>query len=320
MEYGKLPGIDKPVSRIVLGTMILNRKEMKRSFDLLDSALDVGINTFDMAHVYSGGDAERVVGAWVRDRGVQDQVVLISKGCHPNEDRKRVTEFDLASDLEDCLARMGLIQVDVYMLHRDDSERPVGPMVEAFNRHLREGKMKAYGGSNWRHERLQEANDYAATHGLIPFVASSPHFSLAEQIEDPWGAGCVAVSGPSEQEARSWYQKNAMPLFAYSSLARGLFSGKITRENYESMTDSACRKAYCHEVNFQRLDRARVLAREKDASPPQIALAFLFHQPLNLFALVGAANRQECVSAAASLDLSLTPDELDWLDLRPKRT
>lgn len=319
MEYGQVKGLDKPVSRLALGTMIVHTERLEQSFQLLDDAVECGFTALDCAHVYGGGAAERAVGQWLRARDNRESIVILSKGCHHNQDRPRVTPFDLAADLHDSLARLQTDYIDIYVLHRDDPQVPVGTIVEALNYWQRQGRIRAFGGSNWTHERIQEANDYAVQKGLLPFTASSPHFSLAEQVEDPWGPGCVGISGPSQQAAQDWYIATQLPVFAYSSLARGFFSGRLNRSNYdeaiESM-DNACRKAYCHEVNLQRLDRAEELAREKGVSVPQLALAYVLNQPLYLFPLVGAANRDELEANAAAVDLKLTAAECAWLDLR----
>jgi aryl-alcohol dehydrogenase-like predicted oxidoreductase len=319
MQYGRVGGVDKPVSRLALGTMIVNTEVLEESFALLDAAVELGYNTLDCAHVYGGGNSERAVGQWLSERGNREQVVILTKGCHHNADRKRTTSFDIAADLHDSLARLQTDYVDIYMLHRDDPDVPVGPIVEALNEHRDAGRIRAFGGSNWRHERIQQANDYAAANGLVPFTASSPHYSLAEQVDDPWGPGCVGLSGPYETAARAWYEATQLPVFAYSSLGRGFFSGRITRENFSEIAetmDQACRKAYCHEANFQRLDRAQVMAEEKGVTIAQIALAYVMNQPLNLFALVGAANREEAEANVQGATLELTDAEVAWLDLR----
>ncbi len=317
MRYGMVPGLPQKLSRLVLGTMIVSTQDTQRSFQLLDAALDLGCNTLDTAHVYAGGNRERAIGQWLQERKNRDKVTIISKGAHHNADRKRVTAFDITADLHDSLARLQTDYIDVYLLHRDDPDVAVKPIVDVLNEHLRAGKIRAFGGSNWRHERIEEANQYAKDQGLTPFAASSPHFSLAEQVDDPWGPGCVAISGPKEQDAQQWYHQTQLAVFAYSSLARGFFSGRISRENFEQTKgtlDAACLKAYCHEPNFQRLDRAQELAEDKGVSVPQLALAYVLNQPLNMFALVGAANREELEASAAVSDLVLTSKELAWLE------
>lgn len=318
MEYGTIPGLNKPVARLVLGSMFVGTLDRERAFALLDDVFALGGNTFDTAHVYAGGNSERLLGEWMEKRGNREQVVILTKGCHHNADRKRVTPFDLASDLFDSLARLRTDYIDIYVLHRDDPSVPVGPIVEALNEHHAAGRIRAFGGSNWSHERIAEANAYAEAHGLVPFTVSSPNYGLADQIEDPWGGGCVTLSGPANAEARAWYARTQMPVFAYSSLARGLFSGRITRENFPQLRatlDNACLKAYCHEPNFQRLDRAFILAREKGITVPQVALAFILRSPLNVFPLVGAVSKEEFAENIAALHVSLTPEERAWLDL-----
>lgn len=319
MRYANVQFVEKPVSRLVLGTMIVRMEDLERSMQLLDEAFELGCTTLDTAHVYGGGNSERAIGQWMKARKNREKMVIISKGCHHNVDRKRVTPFDLLADLHDSLTRLQTDYIDIYMLHRDNPEVPVGPIVEALNEQLEAGRIRAFGGSNWRHERLQEANDYASAHGLQPFVASSPHYSLAEQVNDPWGPGCVALSGPKESAAREWYKANRMPIFAYSSLARGFFSGRISRtarEQAGKILDAAALRAYCHDTNFDRLDRVEKLAEQKGMTVPQIAMAYIMNQPLNVFALVGAQNGGELQAAVEACELPLTAEETAWLDLR----
>lgn len=319
MQYATIVGVEKPVSRLVLGTMIINRGEREKSFALLDAAVAQGITALDCAHVYAGGDSERCVGEWMAARGNRERTVIVTKGCHHNADRQRVTPWDIASDLHDSLARLKTPYVDVWLLHRDDMSVPVGPIVEALDGLRRQGKVRAYGGSNWTHARLTEANAYANAHGLAPFTASSPNFSLAEQVRDPWGPGCVSIGGPANAEARAWYSEASMPVLAYSSLARGLLSGRLSRANWgeaAQILDHAAHTAYAHEVNLQRLDRLHELAARRGCSVAQLALAWVLQQPIQVHALVGAANTEEIAACVQALDLRLTPAELAWLDLR----
>lgn len=317
MKYGAIEGIDKKASRIVMGTMIINTTDMLESMLLLDEAVEMGITTLDTAHIYGFGESEKGIGRWFAKRGNREQVFLISKGAHPdiNTDRLRVTPEDITADLNESLERLGTDYIDLYFLHRDDPSLPVGPIVDILNKHLLDGKIRAFGGSNWTHTRLQEANEYARANGLKQFVASSPNYGLADQVEDPWGYDCVTISGPAQKQARDWYEATQMPVFAYSSLARGLFSGRFTRQNYQDLADGACKRAYCHEVNFKRLDRARELAKEKGLTVAQVALAYILNQPLNCYALVGGASRDELKTASEVADIVLTPAERAWLNL-----
>jgi aryl-alcohol dehydrogenase-like predicted oxidoreductase len=319
MKYGTVAGVGKQVSRVVLGTMIVNTREYERSAKLLDDALALGVTALDTAHVYAGGDSERAIGRWMEERGNRERVVVLTKGCIPNGDRRRVTPHDMASDIADSLARLRTGYIDIWVLHRDDPAVPIGVIVDALNEHHRAGRIRAFGGSNWTHQRIHEANEYATAKGLVGFAASSPNYGLAEQVQDPWGPGCTTVSGPQNADARVWYGRTRLPIFAYSSLGRGLFSGRITRANFaqtSAQLDDACRTAYCHEVNFQRLDRCEQLARAKGMTVPQIATAWLMAQPLEVYALVGAANGDELASTIAGSELRLTAEEEAWLDLR----
>lgn len=136
MNYGRVPGVDKPVARVVQGALMIRSEVEEESSTLLDEVFEQGGTTFDTAHQYGGGDSERTFGRWVRERDVRDEVVVIGKGAHHNADRKRITPFDITADLFDSLARFGFDHVDLYLLHRDDPSVPVGPIVEVLNEHL----------------------------------------------------------------------------------------------------------------------------------------------------------------------------------------
>lgn len=319
MRYGRIEGLEKPVSRLIQGTMMIHTRDQEKANALLDGVYAAGCTTFDCGWVYGGGTSERALGAWLETRGLHDKVVILTKGAHHNADRKKVTPFDITADLHDSLARLRTDRIDLYLLHRDDPAVPVGPIVEVLNEHHAAGRITRFGGSNWTHRRIAEANEYAAKHGLEPFAVSSPNLSLAQQVESPWGDDCVSISGPENAEARGWYAERGMPVLVWSSMARGFFSGRWTRENYQGMLetgDASSVRAYCHERNWIRLDRVRELAARRGATVAQIALAWVLAQPLDLYALVGChtpAEFAECVAAAA---LALTEAECDYLDLR----
>jgi aryl-alcohol dehydrogenase-like predicted oxidoreductase len=315
VHYGTVPGVDKPISRLVQGTVMVHSEDESNSFALLDAIFGLGCTAFDTAHVYGNGDNERTVGRWVNSRGIRDRVVIIGKGAHHNVDRRRVTPFDITADIFDSLARFKFDYIDLYLLHRDDPAVPVGPIVEVLNEHLRAGRIRAFGGSNWSARRLQEANDYARERGLTPFVASSPNFSLAEQIEEPW-ENCISIGGPKEEAQRAWYRETRMPVFAWSSLAGGFFSGRLNRANADEHREALYHRSYVSEANLQRLERAAELAQEKGLSIPQIAMAYVMNSPLEVFALVGCESATEFQANVDALEVKLTPEEMAWLDLR----
>ena len=317
MQYGHVPGIDKPISRLVQGTIMLSTEAYNKSAALLDAIYALGCNTFDSAHVYNQGDCERTLGRWINERGLRDKVVILDKGAHPYGGEKRVTPEDITADIYDSLERLGADYIDLYVLHRDNPEVPVEPIVDILNEHKAAGRIHAFGGSNWSYKRIQAANQYAHQQGLTPFAVSSPQYSLAEMVAPPWD-GCVSIGGAANQNARAWYREQAMPLFTWSSLAGGFMTGRFRRDNLETITtalDLTTVKAYCHEANFQRLERAEVLADEKGISLPQLALAYTLSQPLNIFALVGCWQPEEFEANKAALDITLTPAERAWLNL-----
>lgn len=317
MRFGQVPGLDRPVSRLVQGTVMLSSGDLEGSFALLDAVTAQGGNAIDTAHSYGGGDAERVLGRWMQARGNREQLVLITKGAHPNADRaRRVTVFDIAADLHDSLARLKTDWVDIYLLHRDDESQPVGPIVEALNEHQAAGRIRAFGGSNWSPARLEAANDYAAAHGLTPFTVSSPNLSLAEPVVPPW-EGCLSIAGEAGAAAREWHARAGLAVFAWSSLAGGFFSGRFRRDNLDTFTDGldqVCARAYASEANFRRLERAQALARELGVTAAQVALAYALHQPLNLFALVGSRTPAEFADNARGASLALTAEQARWLE------
>lgn len=309
MKYHVFEALGRPVSRLVLGSMVCTTEDLDATFALLDAWREAGGNAIDTAHIYQGGASERAIGEWMQARGCREEMVIVTKGAHPNADRKRVTPEDITCDLRDSLARLKTDVIDLYLLHRDDPDIPVGPIVEILNEHLGAGRIRAFGASNWTPERIEEANAYAASRGLRGFSASSPHLSLAVPAEPIW-PGCVDAR---DERSRRWYERTRMPLFAWSAQARGFFSGLHAPGRVE---DELIARCYATPDNWERLRRARALGKRKGFSAIQVALAWVLHQPFPVYALVGPRNIAELRSCVAALDLELTAEELRWLDLR----
>lgn len=316
MEYTKFDGLDKKVSKFFMGTLFMFMSEKEKHFATWDAAYELGINAFDTARAY---DSEDTFGLWMKERGNREDIVLLSKGGHPDGDKQRITPEDIDADLKESLKQLQTDYLDIYLLHRDNPARPVGPIVEKLNEHHAAGRMKIFGGSNWTHQRLEEANEYAYAHNLVPMSVSSPNFSLAEQVQNPFAPGCVTIAGHKNEDAQKWYIANQMPVLAYSSLARGFFSGRITREMFEKHPediDQFCRIGYCCEENFVRLDRCKEIADEKGCTIPQVAMAYVLDSPLNAYPVIGAANRAELESSLGALKVKLTPQEVLYLELK----
>jgi aryl-alcohol dehydrogenase-like predicted oxidoreductase len=320
MRYTEIPGVNKPVARLIQGgTMIGSDLDEAESCSLLDQVYELGCNTIDTAHVYSGGESERVIGKWMQARGLREKVVIITKGAAHSQDRRRLTPFDIASDLHDSRARLKTDYIDLYLLHRDDPDMPFEPIIEALNEHLRAGRIHAFGASNWLHERIEAANAYARANGLEPFLASSPQFSLADSQAEPWPL-CISISGSAGAVARAWYEETQMPLLIWSPLASGFFSGRFRRDNLnqfgEREWDDVVLRTYANEANFQRLDRASILAAEKGLSPAQVALAYVMNQPMNIFAVIGPHSAEKFKANIEASNFEMTTQEMAWLDLR----
>ena len=330
MLYEKINGLSKDISKLVFGTATpklfaavapdAGEAEEQEAFALLDEMYDLGINTFDCAAHYG----EVILGRWMESRNVREKCVVITKGAHPNDYRQRVTDFDILADAHDSLKKLKTDCIDIYMLHRDNKGTPVGQIVDALNRLYDEGKIQFFGGSNWTHERIEEANEYAYKHSLKGFSVSSPNFSLAEQVSDPWlcdahfGDGCVTISGPENKKARQWYKENNIPVFAYSSLARGLFSGLFRSENPEDakkIMDEPGIIGYFSDNNIERLRRCEIMAEKKELSVAQVALGWVYNQSFPVFALSSPQTRKQAEDSIKAINIKFTEDEVKWLNL-----
>ena len=306
MTYGQIAGIEKPVSRLVIGSMVVHTDRLPFSFELLDDFYGIGGNAIDTAYVYGGGGSESAVGQWIRERGLREQIVLIAKGAATSD----ATPELVTRQLEESLDRLGLEAADLYMMHRDNITVPAGEFVDCLNGHREAGRLAAYGGSNWTTERLQEANDYAQSHGLPGMAASSPNFSLAHWNEPMWG-GCLAAV---DSTSRAWYARTQTPLLAWSSQASGFFTGRFRPDDAEAAGDVA--RVWYNEGNWERLRRAQEVGQKYGVSALQVALAYVLCQPhLNTFALIGPQTTDETRTSARALAISLSPEELRYLDL-----
>lgn len=319
MRYHEIPYVNKKVSRILFGTASEPFIRGEDCAAILDAVYEMGVNAFDTARVYQL--AEQSLGVWLTERNRREQVVLLSKCAHPDmsSGRKRVNEKDIRADFEESSRYLRTDFIDIYLLHRDDPDVAAGEPVEIFNAMHAEGKIGAFGGSNWTHERLAEANEYAYKHNLIPFTVSSPYFGLAEQNADPWGGGCESISGPSKEAARDWYRGNRMPVIAYSSLVHGMFSGKVKstdRGRIEELLDGPAVKGYASDANFERLRRCEELAVAKNCTVPEIAMAWIYGQNLNTFAVVSSTKPERMKANINALEIELTEGELLYLDLK----
>ncbi len=315
MRYGRLHGLETPVSRIILGCGGLRRDNMDKATTLLDAFRAAGGTTLDTAFNYGrDGASERAVGQWIAERSARSDVVIITKGAHHDAEwRPRVRPDVITQELTLSLERLGTDHIDLYLLHRDDPQAPVGPIIDCLNQHLTDGRIRAFGGSNWSPRRIEEANAYAASHGLQGMVASSPNLALAVAT-DPPHMGHATVSG--DPEALQWYERTRFPLLAWSAQAQGFFSERGNPENPDARRHF---RRYDDPRNWERWRRVQDLASRRDRTPTQIALAWVLDLPLEVYAVVGPGTVPHLEDALAAQEVTLTPTELDWLNLQETR-
>lgn len=301
MSYCEIDGVGKRMSRLVMG--VDNQRTWPKTAVMLDDYFERGGTCFDTAHIYLGGLSEKMLGDWIRRRGVRDQAVVMVKGAHtPFCDPEH-----LSSQLEVSLGRLGLDYADIYLMHRDNLEVPVGEFISVLEEHRRAGRVHVYGASNWSLERLKEANRWAAEHGAAGFRVVSNNFSLARMVEPPW-AGCISAG---DDAWRSWLTETQTPLMPWSSQARGFF----VRADPADRSDEELVRCWYANDNFERLARARHLARERGVETVTVALAYVLAQTFPTFPLIGPRRLSETRTSFQALDLHLSPEEVRWLNL-----
>ncbi|GAT72074.1 oxidoreductase [Microbacterium sp. HM58-2] len=303
MRYGEIPGVGKRVARLVMG--VDNQPDLAHASAIFDVYAEQGGNVFDTAYIYGDGELEKRLGRWMANRGMREEVVVIAKGGHtPDCDPESVSR-----QLRESLERLGTEYADIYMLHRDNPEVPVGEFVDVLDEHARAGRIRVFGGSNWTPERIDEANAYAEANGRRGFAVVSDHFGLAEAYDVPW-EGCVQVT---DAASRRWLEERRIPLLPWSSQARGFFAGRARRDD---LSDAELVRCYYSDDNFERLRRAELLGADRGVPTTAIALAYVLAQPFPTFPLFGPRTIEETRSSMRGLTVDLTPEEVAWLNLR----
>jgi predicted dehydrogenase/aryl-alcohol dehydrogenase-like predicted oxidoreductase len=303
MQYGSVAGVNKKISRLILGCD--NQPNYPHAAVMFDDFFARGGNAFDTAYIYGGGRQERFLGQWIAARNLRDQTVVMVKGAHtPFCDPRNLT-----LQLLESLDRLKTDYADIYLMHRDNPEIPVGEFIDVLNEHHRAGRIRAFGGSNWSLPRIKEANDYADRHNLLGFAAISNQFSLARMVDPVWD-GCISANDPASIQ---WLTETKTPLLAWSSQARGFFiPGRADPNKHD---DAELVRCWYAPDNFQRLARVNEIAKQKKIQPINIALAYVLHQPFPTFALIGPRELSETRSSFQALGILLSGDERCWLNL-----
>jgi predicted dehydrogenase/aryl-alcohol dehydrogenase-like predicted oxidoreductase len=299
---GHIPGIEKESSMLALGMMLFST--FPAAAIVLDEFFEAGGNLIDSAFQYGGGTQDRLIGEWVRSRGVRSNVVIIEKGAHSPLCYPDVIAKQLIASLE----RMQTDYVDVYFMHRDNPDIPVGEFVDAMDAEVRAGRIRGpIGGSNWTRERMDLAIDYAERTGKTRPSVLSNNFSLAEMVDPVW-PGCIASS---DAAWKNWLKERQVVNFAWSSQARGFFTDRAGREK---LSDRDLVRAWYSELNFERKARAEELGHRLGKDPIQIALAYVLHQPWPVVPLIGPASLAELRHSLAASAIRLSPGEVRWLE------
>jgi len=271
----------------------------------MDAFYAAGGNIFDTAHIYASGKTEAIFGDWHTSRGVpREEIIVIGKGahsplCYPDQ---------IAKQLDLSLERLKTDYVDVYFMHRDNPDIPVGEFVDAMDAQVKAGRIRGiFGGSNWTRERMDEAIAYAHAHDKAAPAALSNNFALAEMLDPIWD-GCVSAS---DDAWKAWLTANQIPNFAWSSQGRGFFTERAGRDRLD---DEEIVRVWYSEGNFERRDRAIALAEKLGRHPIHIALAYVLAQPFPVIPLIGPRNLTELEDSLSALTLTLTPDDVTWLE------
>ncbi len=292
----------------------LRGKDLETHINLYREA---GGNFFDTAHCYAfwtpygAGCSECALGDYVRRNGKGD-LVIGTKGGHPGAEGYRKTDHWLAparieADIDDSLGRLGVDAIDLFWLHRDDTRMAAGEIVEILNGEIRRGRIRQVGASNWRTDRIAEANAYAAAHALQGFVANQPEYNLARKTTPNPAPGQDPTHGAAmlflEAQDMDWHRQSLLPVIPYTSTAGGYFARGTT----------SAATAYDNPVTHGRLARAQSLARELNATPGQVALAWLLHQEFPVIPIIGTQNPVHLREDLEATRIRLSPKEMAWL-------
>ena len=319
MRYGTIPTTDLHPSVMCLGALPFGVSlPQDASFALMDAFFEAGGSFIDTALVYGewlpGGKglSERTVGAWISARHHRDWVVLSTKGCHPRlatMEIPRLSEAELRSDVEESLRNLQTEYIDLYWLHRDDPNHPVAEILEALQRQAQAGKIRAFGCSNWRVERIQEAQAYATAHQMPAFVGNQLMWSLAapnlEALSDP----TMVVM---DEQTYSYHCASGLPAMAFTSQAHGFFA-KLEHGMLDTLPESL-RSVYGTASNLARLARVKTLANELGLPLSAVSLAYITSHPFPAYAITACSTLEQLAPNMAAGDVVLPAAAVAYLD------
>ncbi|MFA7636377.1 MAG: aldo/keto reductase [Monoglobales bacterium] len=307
MRYSEAFGQNS--SKILLGTTYFGDTiSGADSFKILDKYYELGGNHIDCARMYAGGEAEKGVGRWLKSRNPKN-IIVSTKGGFPDPklpEKSRLSEREIRFDVEASLKALDLECIDFYWLHRDDETIPCEEIILMMNSLVREGKIKHFGASNWKHKRIDEANKFANENSLAPFEASQIRFSPA--IIAPGGANDPTLVDMNRQEFE-YYKSMKMPVAAFASQGKGFFS-KLASLGEEGLSPKSRARYYCRE-NLETFEIIKTLAAEYHTTVAAVVCAALCSIDVpQVFPIIGGSNPMQIEESMAGGDLVLKSTQL----------
>jgi 1-deoxyxylulose-5-phosphate synthase len=311
MQYTNLGPTGTKVSRICLGCMTYGSKkwrqwvlEEEEGRPFIKQALELGINFFDTADMYSVGVSEQILGRALKDFGPsRDKLVIATKVFFPMGDdpnQKGLSRKHIMHAIDDSLSRLSTDYVDLYQIHRFDYETPIEETLEALHDVVKAGKARYIGASSmfaWQFVRMLSTADRLR---LSRFVTMQNHYNLVYREEEREMAPLCVAEG--------------IGMLPWSPLARGLLAGNRRAGTLRSREDDYAHKLYTQEADDRVVDCVQELARQRGIPAAQVALAWLLHKPGVTAPIVGASKPHHLPDAVAALDLSLSKEEIEKLE------
>jgi aryl-alcohol dehydrogenase-like predicted oxidoreductase len=280
------------------------------TFRILDKAVDLGLTFIDTADLYSrwvpghkGGESETLIGKWFARSGKRNRVTLTTKvGMDMGDGNKGLSAKHIARSAEDSLRRLQTDRIDLYFSHQDDPETPLEETLGAHAKLIAEGKVRATGASNYKGARLREAMEIARRDNLPGYTALQPHYNMMERAEYESDLAPVVAE----------YGLGVVPYFA---LASGFLTGKYrSAKDLEGKTRGQSVGKYLNEKGLAVLATLDEVAAQYEATPGEVALAWLATQPGITAPIASATNERQVEDLAAAAKLTLDEVSLAKLD------
>ncbi len=312
MIYRNISGTDLNTSAICMGTGVLSvENDADYCFSLLDRFIEGGGNFVDTANVYGKGlpqkrnVSELNIGEWMKKRGNRYNVIIGTKGGHPNLAAmhiSRLSREEVASDLEESLRALQTDYIDLYWLHRDDEKLPVEYILDYMNGFVKEGKIRYFGCSNWKAGRIQEAEELAKCNSVQGFSGNQMMWSLAVPNKDAIPDKTMVCM---DEDTMRLHIKTGITAIPYSSQANGFFS-KLLQQGATLMNEGV-KKLYYNEKNLKRFEKIVKLEQELAKPVTEIILGYLISHPFTTIPIVGPHTIEQMDDSMKAGDF--VPDE-----------